>query len=80
MEPIGCPETSVPTNQHCLTSYKSKYIIYTTAEARNHATYSLAQVMFGLGLLSQSKRVLYQVFIITLNTPQSFSYHFTLVL
>ena len=35
--PIGCPETSVTTKLHCVTSKKIEYLIYTAAEARNHA-------------------------------------------
>jgi len=33
MGPIGCPEMSVNTNLRCVTSQKSKYLIYTMAEA-----------------------------------------------
>jgi hypothetical protein len=35
--PIGSPETSVTTNLRCVTFRKIKDLIYTTAEARNHA-------------------------------------------
>jgi hypothetical protein len=34
---IDCPETSVTITVSCVTSQKSEYLIYTTAEASNHA-------------------------------------------
>jgi hypothetical protein len=34
----GCPETSVTTNQRCVTYHKDEDLIYTAAEAWNHAT------------------------------------------
>jgi len=33
LEPTGCPETSVTTNQSCVTSQKSETIIYAVTEA-----------------------------------------------
>ena len=36
MEPIGCCQTSVNTNLHCVTSLKSDDLIYTAAETWNH--------------------------------------------
>jgi len=33
--PIGCPETSVTTNQRHVTSHKREYLIYTVAVAGN---------------------------------------------
>jgi hypothetical protein len=35
LRPIGCPETSVPTNQRYITFQKRKYLS-TTAQTRNH--------------------------------------------
>jgi len=35
--PIGCPETSVTTNLHCVTSQKGEDLIYTAAQASNQA-------------------------------------------
>jgi hypothetical protein len=35
MEPIGCPETSVPSNQQCVTPQKSEDLIYTAPEVWN---------------------------------------------
>jgi len=35
--PISCPETSVNTKQRCVTFQKSETLIYTGAEAWNHA-------------------------------------------
>ena len=38
MRPIGCPETSVANCYHsCVSSYKSKDLIYTVAQASSHA-------------------------------------------
>jgi hypothetical protein len=37
MEPIGCPETSPLSSQRCVTSQKSKDLIYTVAKAWHHA-------------------------------------------
>jgi hypothetical protein len=37
MGPIGSPETSVTTSLYCVTSLKSEDLIYTAAEAWNHA-------------------------------------------
>ena len=37
MELIACPETSVTTNLLCVKCQKSLYLIYTAAEASNHA-------------------------------------------
>jgi hypothetical protein len=34
---MDCPETSVTTNLHCVTSQKIEYLIYTAADAWNHA-------------------------------------------
>jgi len=37
MEAIDCPETSVTTNIHCVTSRKNKGLIYSAREAGNYA-------------------------------------------
>jgi len=37
MGPISCPETSVTTNQRCVTFQKSESLIYTGVEAWTHA-------------------------------------------
>jgi hypothetical protein len=39
----ACPETSVKINQRRLTSPKSGDLIYSVAEAWNHATFALKQ-------------------------------------
>jgi len=43
----SCPETSVTTNLHCVTSQKSKSLIYTMVEAWNHANVTISYISSG---------------------------------
>jgi hypothetical protein len=48
MGPIGCPQTSVTSNLHCVTSQKSEDLVYTAAEDWNHVREKFHGYVFDL--------------------------------
>jgi hypothetical protein len=46
MEPIGFPETSLSTNLRCVKLQNSENLIYTVAEAWNHARNNTDNIKF----------------------------------
>ena len=69
MRPKGNPKMSVTTNLHCITSQKSKDLIYTASETWNHSTSTWNYVDF---------RLYYFNFIIMMYTMECMAYNWYL--